>query len=84
MLRLKYPIKSQLELENEAFEEVMYEDEVPYRPLGYGLGVKKGDIYVVRGVVKKEGYGKIQRNIVTDSIKKEMASLENEKENLKD
>ncbi|KAL2904735.1 Alpha-2-macroglobulin, partial [Bienertia sinuspersici] len=46
-LRLKYPTKSQLELENEAFEEIMYQDEIPDRPLGYRLGVKKGDIYGV-------------------------------------
>ncbi|KAL2935820.1 50S ribosomal protein L9 chloroplastic, partial [Bienertia sinuspersici] len=90
-LRLKYPTKSQLELENEAFEEIMYQDEIPDRPVGYGLGVKKGDIYGVRGVLRKEGYGKIQRNIVLDSFKEEMVALhkkndklEKEKEKLKD
>ncbi|KAL2904670.1 hypothetical protein RDABS01_003380 [Bienertia sinuspersici] len=74
-LRLKYPTKSQLELENEAFEEIMYQDEIPDRPVGYELGVKKGDIYGVPGVLRKEGYGKIQRNIVLDSFKEEMAAL---------
>ncbi|KAL2929670.1 Otolith matrix protein 1 [Bienertia sinuspersici] len=75
-LRLKYPTKSELELENEAFEETMYHDEIPDRPLGYGLGVKKGDIYGVRGVLRKEGYGKVQRrNIVMDSVKQEMTAL---------
>ncbi|KAL2943496.1 hypothetical protein RDABS01_031844 [Bienertia sinuspersici] len=75
-LRLKYPTKSELELENEAFEETMYHDEIPDRPLGYGLGVKKGDIYEVRGVLRKEGYGKVQRrNIVMDSVKQEMTAL---------
>ncbi|KAL2933468.1 50S ribosomal protein L9 [Bienertia sinuspersici] len=34
-----YPIKSQLEFENEAFGEIMYEDEIPDCPVGYGLGV---------------------------------------------
>ncbi|KAL2940984.1 Nuclear transcription factor Y subunit B-4 [Bienertia sinuspersici] len=53
-VRLKYPTKSQLELENEAFEEIMYQDEIPDRPVGYGPGVKKGDIYGVRGVLRKE------------------------------
>ncbi|KAL2905222.1 Vacuolar fusion protein MON1 [Bienertia sinuspersici] len=74
-LMLKYPTKSQLELENEAFEEIMYQDEIPDCPVGYGLGVKKGDIYGVRGVLRKEGYEKIQRNIVMDSFKEEMAAL---------
>ncbi|KAL2904435.1 Aspartate--tRNA(Asp/Asn) ligase, partial [Bienertia sinuspersici] len=90
-LRLKYPTKSQLELENEAFEEIMYQDEIPDRPVGYGLGVKKGDIYGVHGVLRKEGYGKIQRNILLDSFKEEMAALhqkndklEKEKEKPKD
>ncbi|KAL2901251.1 Oocyte zinc finger protein XlCOF10, partial [Bienertia sinuspersici] len=40
-LRLKYPTKSQLELENETFEEIMYQDEIPDRLMGYGLGVKR-------------------------------------------
>ncbi|KAL2935014.1 Potassium voltage-gated channel subfamily S member 2 [Bienertia sinuspersici] len=74
-LRLKYPTKSQLELENEAFEEIMYQYEIPDRLVGYELGVKKGDIYGVHGVLRKEGYGKIQRNIVMDSFKEEMVAL---------
>ncbi|KAL2938409.1 Extended synaptotagmin-2 [Bienertia sinuspersici] len=40
-LRLKYPTKSQLEIEIEAFEEIMYQDEIPDRPVGYGLGLKR-------------------------------------------
>ncbi|KAL2930190.1 4-hydroxy-3-methylbut-2-en-1-yl diphosphate synthase [Bienertia sinuspersici] len=77
-LRLKYPTKSQLELENEAFEEIMHQDEILDHPVGYGLGVKKGDIY--------------RRDIVLDSLKEEMTALhrknidklEKEKEKLKD
>ncbi|KAL2895034.1 Transcriptional adapter 3-B [Bienertia sinuspersici] len=69
----------------------MYQDEIPDRPVGYGLGVKKGDIYGVCGVLRKKGYGKIQRNIIMDSFKEEMAALhkknnklEKEKEKMKD
>ncbi|KAL2943971.1 Capsid protein VP1 [Bienertia sinuspersici] len=73
-LRLKNPTMSELEPENEAFEKTMYHDEIPNHPLGYGLGVKKGDIYAVCGVLRKEGYGKVQRrNIVID--KEEMTAL---------
>ncbi|KAL2905645.1 Basic phospholipase A2 Cdr-13 [Bienertia sinuspersici] len=82
-LRLKYPTKSQLELENEDFEEIMYQDEIPDRPVCYGLGVKKGDIYGVRGVLRKEGYGKIQRKSVMDSFKEEMVALHKKMINLK-
>ncbi|KAL2943064.1 tRNA-splicing ligase RtcB [Bienertia sinuspersici] len=82
-LRLKYPTKSQLELENEAFEEIMYQDEIPNRSVGYGLRVKKGDIYGVRGVLRKEGYGKIKRNMIKDSFKEEMAALHKKMINLK-
>ncbi|KAL2894206.1 EKC/KEOPS complex subunit bud32 [Bienertia sinuspersici] len=57
----------------------MYEDEIPHHPLGYGLGVKKGDIYGVRGVLRNERYDKFQRNIVMDSVKEEMASLNKKK-----
>ncbi|KAL2903760.1 hypothetical protein RDABS01_002470, partial [Bienertia sinuspersici] len=41
VLRLKYPTKSQLELYNEAFEEIMYQDEIPDHLVGYGLGEKE-------------------------------------------
>ncbi|KAL2901724.1 Glutamyl-tRNA(Gln) amidotransferase subunit B mitochondrial [Bienertia sinuspersici] len=81
-MRLKYPTKSQLELENEAFEEIMYQDEIPDRPVGYELGVKKGDIYGVHGVLRKKVNGKIQSNIVIDSFKEEMAALHKKMINL--
>ncbi|KAL2894919.1 Ras association domain-containing protein 10, partial [Bienertia sinuspersici] len=60
-LRLKYPTKSQLELENETFKEPIYLDEFLGRPLSYELVVKKGDIY--------------GRNIITDSVKEEIDAL---------
>ncbi|KAL2893753.1 Inter-alpha-trypsin inhibitor heavy chain H1 [Bienertia sinuspersici] len=81
-LRLKYPTKSQLDLENEAFEEIMYQDEIPDRLVSYRLGVKKGDIYGMRGVLRKEGYGKIQRNIIMDSFKEEIAALHKKNDKL--
>ena len=58
-LRMLYPKKSQQELEDEAFHHTMYCDEIPDHPLGYGLGVKKGDIYRVRGFLRKKCYGKV-------------------------
>ncbi|KAL2894172.1 Adenosylhomocysteinase [Bienertia sinuspersici] len=38
VLRLTYPTKSQPVLVNEAFEEIMYQDEISDRPVGYKLG----------------------------------------------
>ncbi|XP_021740694.1 uncharacterized protein LOC110706958 isoform X1 [Chenopodium quinoa] len=91
-LRLMYPMKSQTELENEAFEKTMYSDEIPDRPVGYGQGVNKGDIYGVHGVLRKEGYGKFQRRVnLMDNVKEDVATLykknevlEKENEKLKD
>uniref|UniRef100_A0A803KV17 Uncharacterized protein n=1 Tax=Chenopodium quinoa TaxID=63459 RepID=A0A803KV17_CHEQI len=54
-LRMMHPKMSEQELEDEAFQQTMYRDEIPNRLVGYGLGVKKGDIYGVRGVLRKEG-----------------------------
>ncbi|KAL2931428.1 50S ribosomal protein L13 [Bienertia sinuspersici] len=78
-LRLKYSTKSQLELENEAFEEIMYQDEIPDRLVGYGLGVKKGDIYRVRGVLRKQI---LKKKWLLSTKKNDI--LEKEKEKLKD
>ncbi|XP_021768997.1 uncharacterized protein LOC110733290 [Chenopodium quinoa] len=69
-LRMMHPKMFEQELEDEAFQQTMYGNEIPDRPVGYGLGVKEGEIFGVRGVLRKEGYGKIQkRNIVMDSVK---------------
>uniref|UniRef100_A0A803MWP0 Uncharacterized protein n=1 Tax=Chenopodium quinoa TaxID=63459 RepID=A0A803MWP0_CHEQI len=70
----------------------MYRDEIQDRPLGYGLGVKKGNIYGVRGFLRKKGCGKVQRRInLMDNVKEEVTALhekndtlEKENEKLKD
>ncbi|KAL2905642.1 Excisionase, partial [Bienertia sinuspersici] len=76
---------------NDFMDDVNAKDEILDRPVGYELGVKKSDIYGVQGVLRKEGYGKIQRIIVIDSFKEEIVALhtkndklEKEKEKLKD
>uniref|UniRef100_A0A803NCH8 Transposase n=1 Tax=Chenopodium quinoa TaxID=63459 RepID=A0A803NCH8_CHEQI len=63
-LRMMHPKMSEQELEDEAFQQTMYGNEIPDRPVGYRLGVKKGDIFGVRGVLRKEGYGKVQKRIL--------------------
>ncbi|XP_021773438.1 uncharacterized protein LOC110737391 isoform X2 [Chenopodium quinoa] len=91
-LRMVHPKMSEQELEDEAFQQTMYGNEIPDRPVGYGQGVKKGDIFGVHGVLRKEGYGKVQkRTIVMDSVKEEVnalhkknGTLSQENEKLKD
>lgn len=78
-----HPKMSEQELEDEAFQQTMYGNEIPDRPVGYGLGVKKGDIFGVRGVLRKEGYGKVQkRTIVMDSVKEEVNALHKKNDTL--
>uniref|UniRef100_A0A803N1L1 Uncharacterized protein n=2 Tax=Chenopodium quinoa TaxID=63459 RepID=A0A803N1L1_CHEQI len=82
-LRMMHPKMSEQELEDEAFQQTMYGNEIPDRPVGYGLEVKKGDIFGVRGVLRKEGYGKVQkRNIVMDSVKEEVNALHKKNDTL--
>uniref|UniRef100_A0A803NCL7 Uncharacterized protein n=1 Tax=Chenopodium quinoa TaxID=63459 RepID=A0A803NCL7_CHEQI len=54
-LRILYPSKSQQELEDEAFEQTMHGGEIPDRSTGYGLGVRKNDIYGVHALLRKDG-----------------------------
>uniref|UniRef100_A0A803N5J2 Uncharacterized protein n=1 Tax=Chenopodium quinoa TaxID=63459 RepID=A0A803N5J2_CHEQI len=52
-LRMMHPKMSEQELEDEAFQQTMYGNEIPNRPVGYGLGVKKGTFseYMIVGAV---------------------------------
>ncbi|KMS97026.1 hypothetical protein BVRB_7g179420 [Beta vulgaris subsp. vulgaris] len=48
-LKQAFPSKFDLEHEDEAIEHTMYGGEIPECPVGYGLAVRKGDIYGVHG-----------------------------------
>ncbi|CAO2815947.1 unnamed protein product [Amaranthus hypochondriacus] len=43
--------KSQVEIENSVFDELMYGGKSPKHPLNHGFGVKKSDIYGVQSSV---------------------------------
>ncbi|XP_057249087.1 uncharacterized protein LOC125495219 [Beta vulgaris subsp. vulgaris] len=78
-LKQANPSKSDLELEDEAFEHTMYDGEIPKRPVGYGLGVRKGDIYGVHGVLKKQGCGRVRKTAVfMENDKEELSTLKKE------
>ncbi|KMT01892.1 hypothetical protein BVRB_9g209180 [Beta vulgaris subsp. vulgaris] len=86
LLKLCNPSTPRIDIENEAFQAVINGHEVPERPQGYGFGVKKRDIHGVRGILRKEGNGKLKRrhvkleNIVETSLLKKR-NEEHEKQN---
>ncbi|KAL2937916.1 Cortactin-binding protein 2, partial [Bienertia sinuspersici] len=58
-LKLSAPSTSCKEdLEDKAFHDVMNGGKIPERPQGFGFGIKRSDVYGVRGLVRKEGYSK--------------------------
>ncbi|KNA12597.1 hypothetical protein SOVF_124390 [Spinacia oleracea] len=80
MLRTVDPSKSEQEIENAAFEDTMHCGKIPERPVGYGLGVRKSDIYGVHGVIRKQGYGKVrERTVVMESVKEEVSAISKKK-----
>ncbi|XP_056694717.1 uncharacterized protein [Spinacia oleracea] len=82
-LRTVDPSKSEQELENAAFEDTMHGGKIPERPVGYGLGVRKSDVYGVHGVLRKKGYGKVrERTVVMESVKEEVSALSKKNEKL--
>ena len=42
---LSSPSKTQAEIENEVFDELMYEEDNPKRPLGFGFNVDRSDAF---------------------------------------
>ncbi|KAK9705311.1 hypothetical protein RND81_07G047300 [Saponaria officinalis] len=48
------PTKPKVQIENEAFSKLMYGEDIPKRPLGYGFGVKRGDVFGVHSILRKE------------------------------
>uniref|UniRef100_A0A803MSC6 Uncharacterized protein n=1 Tax=Chenopodium quinoa TaxID=63459 RepID=A0A803MSC6_CHEQI len=74
--RMIHTKMSKQELEDKAFQQTMYCDEIPGRLVGYGLGVKKGDIFGVHVVLRREGYEEVQkRTNMMDCVKEEVNSL---------
>ncbi|KNA07318.1 hypothetical protein SOVF_173020, partial [Spinacia oleracea] len=59
------------------------EGQISVRPVGYGLGVRKSDVYGVHGVLRKQGYGKVrERNVVMESVKEDVLALSKKNETL--
>ncbi|KAL2943986.1 Heat shock protein 27 [Bienertia sinuspersici] len=85
-LKLSAPSTSCTEdLEDEAFHDVLNGGTIPERPQGFGFGVKRSDVYEVRRLVRKEGYGKGKMKFVKEDLEKQKEELSmkcNENNNL--
>ena len=50
------PFKSHTEIENEVFNEIMYGDAHPKRPIGYGFGMKQSQVSGVHSLLRTREY----------------------------
>ncbi|KAL2904858.1 SPBc2 prophage-derived uncharacterized protein YopZ [Bienertia sinuspersici] len=63
-LKLANSSCSSVDVEDEAFHDLMNGGDIPERPQGFGFGVKKSDVYGVRGLLRKEGSKKVKTRCV--------------------
>ncbi|KAJ8439473.1 hypothetical protein Cgig2_008504 [Carnegiea gigantea] len=68
------PSKTQVEIENEVFDELMYEEENPKRPIGFGFNVDRNDVFGVNSILRKRGYIFPDNNMELKRVKEELAS----------
>ncbi|KAL2900306.1 DNA replication licensing factor mcm4, partial [Bienertia sinuspersici] len=60
LLKLNNSSSSSADVEDEAFHSLMNGGDIPERPQGFGFGVKKSDVYGVRGILRKQGSRKVK------------------------
>ncbi|KAL2922552.1 60S ribosomal protein L13 [Bienertia sinuspersici] len=60
LLKLNNSSSSSVDVEDEAFHSLMNGGDIPELPLGFGFGVKKSDVYGVRGILRKQGSRKVK------------------------
>ncbi|KAL2901822.1 Suppressor of IKBKE 1 [Bienertia sinuspersici] len=79
-LKLANSSCSSVDVEDEAFHDLMNGGDIPERPQGFGFGVKKSDVYGVRGLLRKEGSKKVKIRCVDFDVnvkKNEVLEKEN-------
>ncbi|KAL2929583.1 Phosphoinositide phosphatase SAC8, partial [Bienertia sinuspersici] len=82
-LKLSAPSTSFPEdLEDEAFHDVLNGGKIPKRPQGFGFVVKRSDVYGVRGLVRKEGYGKGKMKFVEVDLNSNSSPCNKKREDL--
>ncbi|KAJ8422273.1 hypothetical protein Cgig2_014419 [Carnegiea gigantea] len=68
------PSKTQVEIENEVFDELMCEEENPKRPIGFGFNVDRSHVFGVNSILRKRGYIFPNNNMELKRVKEELAS----------
>ncbi|KAJ8421875.1 hypothetical protein Cgig2_032131 [Carnegiea gigantea] len=68
------PSKTQVEIQNEVFDELKYEEKNPKRPIDFGFNVDRSDIFGVNVVLRKRGYSFPNNNMELKRVKEELAS----------
>ena len=71
---LSSPLKTQVEIESEVFDELMYEEDNPKRHVGFRFNVDQSDMFDVNGVLRKRGYTFPDNNIKLKRVKEDLAS----------
>ncbi|KAH9605802.1 hypothetical protein KSS87_021875 [Heliosperma pusillum] len=75
--------KSRVQIENQAFNKLMYAGDIPKRPVGYGFGVKQSDIFGVRSILRKEKFQNDENDsLALQNMEKKMANLTETNEGL--
>ncbi|KAL2899100.1 Zygote defective protein 12 [Bienertia sinuspersici] len=75
--------KSRVDIENEVFNDLMYNGEVPKCPLSYGFGVKQSDIFGVQGLLRKEGSSYVNHSDVgLENLKVAFSAVKKQNEDL--
>ncbi|KAL2923774.1 DNA-directed RNA polymerase subunit A' [Bienertia sinuspersici] len=75
--------KSRVAIENEVFNDLMYDGEVPKRPLNYGFGVKQSVIFGVQGLLRKERSSYVNHSAIEmENLKVEFSSVKMQNEDL--
>ncbi|KAJ8425209.1 hypothetical protein Cgig2_011798 [Carnegiea gigantea] len=67
--------QSKVEIENEVFDELMYEEENPKRSISFGFNVDQSDVFGVNSILKNSGYVFPDNNMELKCVKEELASL---------
>ncbi|KAJ8432986.1 hypothetical protein Cgig2_029436 [Carnegiea gigantea] len=68
------PSKTQVEIENEVFHELMYEKENPKQSISLGFNVDRSDVFGINSVLRKRGYVYPDKNMELRRVKEELAS----------
>ncbi|CAO2823406.1 unnamed protein product [Amaranthus hypochondriacus] len=68
--------KSQVEIENSVFNDLMYGEKTPKRPLNYGFGVKQSDVFGPQSLVSRERHEEANNlNVEMESLRAENRAI---------